>query len=117
MPHLNLIYMEKEYIQFIADLKKNIVQSRYIAMRLANKEQLLLYFKTGKALSEKIASQKWGTKVVEQIAADLQKELPGLRGFSYRNLMNMRRFYSEYQEVIFLQTPSAVSCRCRAQAR
>lgn len=91
----------------ITDLKTNIVQSRYAAMRLANKEQLLLYFKTGKMLSEKIAIQKWGTKVVEQIATDLQKELPGLRGFSYRNLMNMRRFYSEYQDVMILQTESA----------
>ena len=52
--------MNKEYIQFIADLKQNIVQSRYAAMRLANKEQLLLYFKTGKMLSEKIESEKWG---------------------------------------------------------
>gem|GEM_PF-3154250 len=29
-------------------------------MRLANKERLLLYFKTGKMLSEKIESEKWG---------------------------------------------------------
>ena len=39
-------FMETKYIQFIADLKRNITQSRYIAARLANKEQLLLYFKT-----------------------------------------------------------------------
>jgi predicted nuclease of restriction endonuclease-like (RecB) superfamily len=69
----------------------------YVAARLTNKEQLLLYFKTGKALSEKIASQKWGAKILERIAEDLQKQLPGLRGFSFRNLKNMRYFYSEYQ--------------------
>jgi hypothetical protein len=34
---------------------------------LANREQLLLYFKTGKMLSEKITVQKWGAKVIEQI--------------------------------------------------
>lgn len=71
------------------------------------KEQLLLYFKTGKMLSEKIAAEKWGAKVVEQIAKDLQKQLPGLRGFSYRNLMNMRRFFTEYQSLTFLQSLTA----------
>jgi hypothetical protein len=40
--------MNKEYIQLITDLKQNIVQSRYAAARLANKEQLLLYFRIGK---------------------------------------------------------------------
>lgn len=99
--------MDKKYIEFIADLKKNIVQSRYIAARLVNREQLLLYFKTGKMLSEKIATENWGTKVIEQISEDLQKQLPGLRGFSYRNLMNMKLFYAEYQPVIFLQSLTA----------
>ena len=99
--------MDKKYIQFIADLKQNIIQSRYIAARLANKEQLLLYFKTGKMLSEKINEEKWGAKVVEQIADDLQKQLPGLRGFSYRNLMNMKRFFNEYQSIIILQSVTA----------
>jgi predicted nuclease of restriction endonuclease-like (RecB) superfamily len=99
--------MEKEYIQFIADLKRNIVQSRYAAMRLANKEQLLLYFKTGKMLAEKIAAHQWGAKIIKQIADDLQKQLPGLRGFSDRNLINMKAFYAGYQSIIITQSASA----------
>jgi len=106
--------MDKKYIDFITDLKQNIIQSRYIAARLANKEQLLLYFKTGKMLSEKIDAEKWGAKVMEQIAEDLQKQLPGLRGFSYRNLKKMRQFayeYSsllnDYQQDIFRPLPTA----------
>jgi predicted nuclease of restriction endonuclease-like (RecB) superfamily len=92
--------MDKNYIEFIADLKKNIVQSRYIAARLVNREQLLLYFKTGKMLSEKIAVEKWGAKIIQQIAEDLQKQLPGLKGFSYRNLKKMRQFAFEYSFLI-----------------
>lgn len=88
--------MEKGYVEFVADLKRNIVQSRYIAAKLANKEQLLLYFKTGRMLAEKIAVEKWGAKVIEQIAIDLQRELPGVKGFSYTNLKNMRQFYEVY---------------------
>jgi predicted nuclease of restriction endonuclease-like (RecB) superfamily len=90
--------MDKGYIEFIANLKKNIVQSRYVAMRLANKEQLMLYFRTGKMLAEKIAAEKWGDKVLERIANDLQQQLPGLRGFSFRNLKNMRQFAAEYED-------------------
>jgi predicted nuclease of restriction endonuclease-like (RecB) superfamily len=92
--------MDKKYIDFITDLKQNIIQSRYIAARLANKEQLLLYFKNGKMLSEKIDAEKWGAKVMEQIAEDLQKHLPGLRGFSYTNLKKMRQFAFEYPSLL-----------------
>ncbi len=88
--------MDKQYLQFIADLRQNIIQSRYIAARLVNKEQLLLYYRTGKMLSEKIAIEKWGAKVIEQIAEDLQKDMPGLRGFSYRNIMKMKQLFDEY---------------------
>ncbi len=90
--------MDKKYLQFITDLKLNIIQSRYIAARLVNKEQLLLYFKTGKMLSDKIATEKWGAKVIGQIAEDLQKQLPGLRGFSFSNLKNMRQFFEAYKD-------------------
>ena len=108
--------MNKEYIRMIVDLKQSIIQSRYAASRLANKEQLLLYFKTGKVLSEKIAAEKWGLKIVEQIAEDLQKQLPGLRGFSYRNLMNMRKFYIEYQNFTFLQSVTAEIRKIRSRS-
>jgi predicted nuclease of restriction endonuclease-like (RecB) superfamily len=99
--------MDKGYVEFITDLKQRIVQSRYIAARLANREQLMLYLKTGQMLSEKIAAEKWGAKIVKEIADELQKQLPGLRGFSYRNLLNMRRFYVEYQEDIIVQSATA----------
>lgn len=87
---------DKNYLAFINSLKQEIIKSRYQAARLANREQLLLYFKTGRMLSEKVKTQKWGTKVLEQIAADLQSNLPGLKGFSFTNLKKMRQFYEAY---------------------
>ena len=48
--------------RLVTDLKQNIVQSRYAAARLANKEQLLLYFRMGKILSEEIAAEKWALR-------------------------------------------------------
>ena len=94
---------EINYLSFIKEVKEHIIRSRYIAALLVNREQLLLYFLVGKRLSEKVVAEKWGAKVIEQIAADLQKELPGLRGFSFRNLKNMRQFADEYKSTLFLQ--------------
>jgi len=51
-------------------------------------------------LSEKIDAEEWGAKVMEQISEDLQKQLPGLRGFSYRNLKKMRQFAFEYSSLL-----------------
>ncbi|HVY74789.1 MAG TPA: PDDEXK nuclease domain-containing protein [Puia sp.] len=99
--------MERKYLQFIKDLKQSIIQSRYQAARLVNREQLLLYYKTGKMLSEKITKEKWGAKVLEQISVDIQKQIPGIRGFSLRNLKNMRQFFETYELSVIGQTLSA----------
>lgn len=84
------------YEALLSEISHQILQSRYRAARLVNRELLLLYFAVGKRLSEKIAAQKWGAKVLDQLSADLQKQLPGLRGFSHRNLKNMRQFAEAY---------------------
>lgn len=85
-----------EYIEFVAGIKANILQSRYKAATLANKEMLLLYYQTGYELSLKIKNTNWGAAVIRNISNDLQNDMPGLRGFSYSNLKNMRQFYNEY---------------------
>lgn len=97
----------KSYTRFVEELKKQILQSRYQAARLVNKEILFLYFMTGKSISEKIQKEKWGNSVIETLSADLQKELPGLRGFSSKNLRNMRQFYETYSSVEIWQSATA----------
>ena len=103
------------YLTFIGELKTQILRSRYAAARLVNRELLLLYFAVGKRLSEKVVAEKWGAKVLEQISADLQREMPGLRGFSYRNLKNMRQFAEEYAGLGFLPLPRAETQRAENQ--
>ena len=41
--------------------------------------------------------------VVENLSQDIQKEFPGIQGFSARNMWDMARFYSEYQSNKILQ--------------
>lgn len=40
----------------------------------------------------------WGKAIVETLAKDLQKEFPGIQGFSSANLWRMRNFYLTYQQ-------------------
>jgi predicted nuclease of restriction endonuclease-like (RecB) superfamily len=99
--------IDKSYTDLILTIKQQIVQTRYVAARLANREQLMLYLKTGLIISEKIKAQKWGAKVLDQISADLQKELPGLKGFSPGNLKKIRLFADAYApHLVFGSTPS-----------
>ena len=81
------------YNQAIQTIKSAILQSRYRAASLVNRELLSLYFGIGKFISENSRNNFWGTNAMETISASLQQELPGLRGFSVRNLKNMRSFY------------------------
>lgn len=86
----------KNYTETVKQIKSAILHSRYITAKVANKEMLFLYFKVGKTISEKVASEKWGSKTIEKLSGDLQNELKGLRGFSSANLKYMKRFYEEW---------------------
>jgi predicted nuclease of restriction endonuclease-like (RecB) superfamily len=90
----------KPYVETIKLLKSAILSSRYRAAVLANKEMLGLYFAVGKLISGKTQKEKWGAKVLEQISNDLQKELPGLRGFSASNIKRMRIFYDSWGNLV-----------------
>jgi predicted nuclease of restriction endonuclease-like (RecB) superfamily len=50
-------------------------------------------------LSEKIKTHRWGAKVMDRLSDDLQKGLPGLRGFSTPNLKRMRLFFEAYPQI------------------
>ena len=77
-------------------IKSAILKSRYVAARLANAEMLKLYFAIGAYVSRNSREGRWGTGAIDEISRLLQKELPGLRGFSAPNMRSMRLFYEEW---------------------
>jgi len=91
------------YNQAIQAIKRAILQSRYRAAALANREMLSLYFGIGKFISENSRKHFWGSNALETISVSLQQELPGLRGFSVSNLKNMRSFFEAWNFVIDCQ--------------
>lgn len=94
--------MIANYSETISALKSAILLSRYKAAASVNKELLQLYFSVGKFISKKIKAEKWGAKVIETLSSDLQRELPGLRGFSGSSIKRMRIFaeaWAEFTEI------------------
>jgi predicted nuclease of restriction endonuclease-like (RecB) superfamily len=84
-----------------------VASAQYEALRKVNKELIELYWNIGKAINDKQGELGWGKSIVEKLARDLQAELPGVKGFSARNLWNMRNYFLEYRDNSFLQTLSA----------
>ena len=87
-----------EYNHFLQHILTKIQQTRYEMLMSASKQTLLLYWDIGKMVSEKMQNFGYGKSVVEQLAKDLQTEIPGVRGFSARNIWNMKMFYDFYAQ-------------------
>src|SRR6185295_17124923 len=83
-----------DYPTFLATLKARILHARTSAAREVNRELVLLYWDIGQGIVEKQRTAGWGDAVVERLAADLRAEFPDMRGFSPRNIWDMRRFYA-----------------------
>ena len=88
------------YSGAIQAIKNAILQSRYRAAALANRELLSLYYGIEKYISENSRKGFWGTGAIDTISEKLQQELPGLRGFSAVNIKRMRQFYEEWESVL-----------------
>ncbi len=88
------------YTEAVRVIKEAILRSQYRAASSANKEQLSLYYGIGCYVSKNSREGFWGKGAIETISQQLQKELPGLRGFSATNIKNMRSFYEEWSPVI-----------------
>jgi predicted nuclease of restriction endonuclease-like (RecB) superfamily len=56
-----------------------------------------LYWDLGRMIVERQAGQTWGKAIVQKLATDLQKEFPGVGGFSASNLWRMRAFFELYR--------------------
>jgi len=55
-------------------------------MKRVNSELINLYWEIGGEIDRKQREESWGESVVEVLAKELQKEFPGVQGFSARNL-------------------------------
>ncbi|MBP5366439.1 MAG: hypothetical protein J6Y82_11070 [Bacteroidales bacterium] len=87
--------------QAVQAMKTAILQSQARTAMNVNANLLALNFAVGKYVSYNSRMQKWGSGAIKNISEQLQKELPGLRGFSESSIRNLRQFYEDWHEFIF----------------
>ena len=95
------------YMTATEQIKEAILSSQYKAAKQVNAVQLSLYYGVGRYVSQNTRKGVWGTGAIKAISEQLNKELPGLRGFSERNIKNMRAFYEAWQG-LDINSPTAV---------
>ena len=84
-------------------IKTAILQSQAQSAKKVNADLLALYFAIGGYISKESRRQQWGSGAILAISEQLQKELPGLKGFSESSIKNMRQFYEQWCEYIIRQ--------------
>lgn len=90
--------VNSDYKIFIGQIKEKIRNSQYEAMKVVNKTIINLYWGIGKEIYNQQEEKGWGKSIVEVLAKEIQREFPGTKGFSARNLWRMRNFYVEYSK-------------------
>jgi len=88
----------QQYGNFIKEIKDLIYRRQYEAMKAVNKELINLYWEIGEEINNQQTEKGWGKSIVEVLAKELQKEFPGVQGFSAANLWRMRNFYLSYSK-------------------
>ena len=95
----NIINIDAEYAAWIEDISKRFKASQIKAATKVNDEMLRFYWSLGKDISEREASNKYGSNFYKSISIDLQNKLPDVKSFSSTNIYYMKRFYELYSNI------------------
>ncbi len=95
------------YETLLRAMKERVRQAQTRAAVAVNRELLFLYWHIGHDILTSQHEQRWGAKVIDRLAKDLQQEFPTSKGFSARNLKYMRAFAEAYPEEAFVQQLAA----------
>ena len=87
---------DKEYVEWLADVKARFRQSQIKASIRVNTDMLEFYWSIGRDLVALRAEKRWGAGVVKQFALDMRQEFPDATGFSHTNVKYMKQWYSFY---------------------
>jgi predicted nuclease of restriction endonuclease-like (RecB) superfamily len=103
MPNQTSLFSDSNYADFLDGLKQRIRTAQVKAALSVNRELVLLYWQIGREIIERQQEQGWGAKIIDQLARDLKREFPEVKGFSPRNLKYMRAFAQSYPQETIVQ--------------
>ena len=88
-----------DYARLLAEVKERVRSAQYAALKAVNTELVGLYWDIGRMIVERQAGATWGKAIVQHLSEDLQREFPGVGGFSASNLWRMKSFFEMYRDV------------------
>lgn len=91
--------LEKEYIQWVSELKQRVSQMQLKAAISVNEEMIRLYWSIGEDIINRKAEAVWGKNFYKRMSHDLSHIFPGMKGFSVRNLQYMAQMYSTFSRI------------------
>lgn len=94
--HSHDVQLDADYTQWLVELKARYRSAQLKAAVRVNAEKLLFNWQLGRDLVVNKAESRWGEGIVEQLSLDLQAEFPNDKGFSARNLWDMKKWYLYY---------------------
>lgn len=95
------------YEKWCKELETLIEKSKLKAVIGVNTEMLSLYWSIGHDILEKQKNLGWGAQVIDRLSTDLSRRFPDDRGYSVRNLKNMRSFAKAYPHYPIMQVTLA----------
>jgi predicted nuclease of restriction endonuclease-like (RecB) superfamily len=87
-----------DYPELLERLKREIGGARTRAALAVNEELIGLYWRLGKEILARQGQEGWGAKVIEQLALDLRREFPEMKGLSRSNLHYMRQLAASWRD-------------------
>lgn len=96
--------MEKDFKTIVKEVKSQINNTQIEIFQNANMSLLNLYYNIGKIIYK---NSKWGNKFINELAIELKISFPNIKGFSVRNLKNMKKYYLICSQNKKVQTASA----------
>lgn len=103
VPNKVFVDIPAGYEKWRKELETLIERSKLKAVIGVNTEMLSLYWAIGHDILEKQKSLGWGAQVIDRLSADLSRRFPDDRGYSVRNLKNMRSFAKAYPHYPIVQ--------------
>lgn len=73
------------YATLLAEIKERVQQARLRAHLAASRELVILYWQIGRDIVSRQKQEGWGKAIIERLAADIQKEFPGMEPIPIRH--------------------------------
>lgn len=89
---------QQAYKQWLTELKRAFKQQQQKAVVSVNSALLTFYWQLGGEILEKQKNSQWGDGFLKQLSQDLMQAFPEVKGFSKRNLEQIRKWHRYWNQ-------------------